>query len=64
MKDCYLVYLLNRDKNFKTLVFTQTRLGAERLSLVLHSLGFNVECIHGDMSQPQREKSLNKFKND
>ncbi len=28
MKDCYLVYLLNEDRNRKTIVFAQTRLGA------------------------------------
>ena len=62
MKDCYLVHLLNKDRNTKAIVFTQTRLGSERLSLVLHHLGFSVECLHGDMSQTQRFKSLNKFK--
>jgi len=42
MKDCYLVYLLNKNRVFKTIIFAQTRLGAERLTLILHSLHFNV----------------------
>lgn len=54
MKDCYLVYLLNKDRKSKTIIFAQTRLGAERLTLILFNLGFSVECLHGDMSQPQR----------
>jgi len=57
-----MVYLLNQERNNKAIVFTQTRLGSERLALVLHHLGFSVECLHGDMSQNQRIKSLNKFK--
>ena len=32
------------------------------MSLVLHHLGFSVECLHGDMSQAQRVKSFTKFK--
>lgn len=36
MKDCYLVHLLNEDRNRKTIVFAQTRLGAERITLTLH----------------------------
>ncbi len=62
MKDCYLVYLLNKERNIKAIVFTQTKLGSERLALVLNQLGFSVECLHGDMSQAQRMKSLAKFK--
>ena len=57
-----MVYLLNQERTTKTIVFAQTRLGAERLSLVLHHLAFSVECLHGDMSQAQREKSYNRFK--
>ena len=42
MKDCYMVYLLNKERSIKSIIFTQTRLGAERLTLVLNELGFSV----------------------
>jgi ATP-dependent RNA helicase DDX47/RRP3 len=54
--------MLNQHRNIKAIIFTQTKLGSERLALVLNHLGFSVECLHGDMSQTQRFKSLNKFK--
>ena len=62
LKDCYLVYILNLERNDKAIVFSQTRLGSERIALVLNQLGFSVQCLHGDMSQTQRIKSLNQFK--
>lgn len=35
MKDCYLIFLLNQDRGRKTIIFAQTRLGAERIALTL-----------------------------
>lgn len=61
-KDCYLVYLLNMFKTERSIVFVKTCLGAERLFLVLRELKFNVDCLHGDLSQPQRLKALENFK--
>ena len=36
MKDCYLVYLINANRACKTIIFAQTRLGAERIALTLN----------------------------
>lgn len=62
-KDCYLVYLINRFKNDRIIIFGKTCLGVERLYLVLKELKFSVDCLHGNLSQPQRIKSLDNFKN-
>lgn len=56
--------LLNKDGFAKTLVFTRTKHGANRLAMVLHKKGHRVEAIHGNKSQSQRERALRKFKND
>ena len=61
MKDCYLLRILVKMPKKKTIVFAATRLGAERLTLLLNELSYGVECLHGDMSQTQRMKSLQKF---
>jgi ATP-dependent RNA helicase RhlE len=46
-----------------TLIFTRTRSGADRLSQELSNCGFNAGCIHGEISQPQRERVLSRFRN-
>ncbi len=44
------------------LVFTRTRIGAERLARQLARAGVAAEAIHGDRSQGQRERALEGFK--
>lgn len=57
-KDCYLVYLLKKFKDDRVIIFGKTCLGVERLFLILRELKFNVDCLHGDLSQPQRLRAL------
>ena len=45
------------------LVFTRTKHRAERLYEQLKVRGFNVDCLHGDRSQGQREQALEQFRN-
>ncbi len=45
----------------QTLIFTRTKLGAERLAKELVRDGFNAAMIHGDRSQSQRNAALNGF---
>ncbi|KAH9298945.1 hypothetical protein KI387_030627, partial [Taxus chinensis] len=61
-KDCYLVYLLNEMSGSTTMVFTRTCESTRRLSLILRNLGLDAIPISGQMSQPKRIGSLNKFK--
>ncbi|MEP7271764.1 MAG: DEAD/DEAH box helicase [Acidobacteriota bacterium] len=61
-KTALLVHLLERDGYSRVLVFTRTRRGAERLSHILASKELQVNRIHADRTQPQREAALRGFK--
>lgn len=51
------------DPAFKrTLVFTRTKRGADRVAKHLTAKGLNASAIHGDKSQGQRERALTAFK--
>jgi ATP-dependent RNA helicase RhlE len=45
-----------------TLVFVRTKRGADRLAQKLARHGIRVVTMHGDRSQPQRERALEKFR--
>ncbi len=34
-KDCYLLHLLHKNEDKKTIIFAQTKLGSERIALLL-----------------------------
>ncbi|MEX0919303.1 MAG: DEAD/DEAH box helicase [Parcubacteria group bacterium] len=56
---------LLRDPDFsKVLVFGRTKHGIEKLAKELNVRGFKAESIHGNKSQPQRQRSLDLFKRD
>jgi ATP-dependent RNA helicase DeaD len=57
-----LVRLIDTEPEFYALVFSRTRRGADRLSEKLSNMGLDVEALHGDISQGQRERILAKFK--
>ena len=55
-----LVELLEKDRGL-TLVFVRTKRGADRLVHKLKQRGIKVEGMHGDMTQPARQKALKRF---
>ena len=58
-----LIARILADKEFdRVLVFTRTKHGADRLTKFLENEGHGVAAIHGNKSQPQREKALNAFR--
>ncbi|MDO8565489.1 MAG: DEAD/DEAH box helicase [bacterium] len=59
-----LANLLTEPGFSKVLVFGRTKHGVEKLSKELNVRGFKAESIHGNKSQPQRQRSLDLFKND
>jgi len=61
-KMALLLHLLERDRHERVLVFTRTRRGAERLSHILAARAHQVNRIHADRTQPQREAALRGFK--
>merc|ERR1719348_1335446 len=46
----------------RTLVFVETKKGADQLDEFLHREGFPVTSIHGDRTQREREEALRRFK--
>ena len=58
-----LIELLGDPRMARTLVFTRTKRGADRVAKRLDRAGISAAAIHGNKSQPQREKALAGFKN-
>jgi ATP-dependent RNA helicase RhlE len=61
-KTTLLLHLLEREQCSRALVFTRTRRGAEGLARALAAGGSQVDRLHADRSQPQREAALRRFK--
>jgi len=57
-----LVALLEEEPGL-TIVFVRTKRGADRLAQKLSRRGVGVVAMHGDLSQSQRERALEKFRN-
>jgi len=57
-----LLRLIETEAEFYALVFCRTRIGADRLAAKLSQFGHEVEAMHGDVTQAQRERVLAKFK--
>lgn len=58
--DCGCLLLLGPDA--LTLVFVETKKGADLLEEYLCKVGYPATSIHGDRSQREREAALNSFK--
>jgi len=54
--------VLGREKPGLAMIFTRTRFAAERLANSLSAEGFDVEGIHGNLTQAQRTKIMDEFK--
>ena len=57
-----LCRIIDMEKNFYGLIFCRTKVSADELSNRLNDRGYESEAIHGDLSQSQRERILEKFK--
>ena len=63
-KQAKLIELLNDPEFNKVLIFGETKHGVQRLSDNLNKLGIRTQAIHGNKSQPQRQRALQDFKNE
>lgn len=61
-KPALLTLLLRRDKMDRVLIFSRTKHGADRIVKQLAQSGIPANAIHGNKSQPQRERALGEFK--
>ena len=57
-----LIHLLKENDLDRTLVFTRTKYGADKLVKQLSRKGINAAAIHGDKSQNSRQRALSDFK--
>ena len=57
-----LVSILKDDDVDSALVFTRTKYGADKVAKHLSKAGIQAEAIHGNKSQPQRDRAMNGFK--
>lgn len=57
-----LVRLLDAEYNFYWIVFCKTKSDVDWLVSILSGKWYNVDSLHGDISQSQREKTIKKFK--
>jgi len=57
-----LVDLLGDAELSRVIVFTRTKHGANKVVEHLISAGISADAIHGNKSQPQREKALDRFR--
>ena len=61
-KQSLLLSMLRDDTFSRVIVFTRTKHGANKVAGVLENAGIQVNAIHGNKSQPQREKALREFR--
>ncbi len=61
-KRSLLAKLLHELPDVRTLVFTRTKFGAEKLARHLRREGYGVEALHGDRTQSSRNVALERFK--
>ena len=57
-----LAEILRKGTMGRTLVFTRTKHGADKVTQHLEAVGLPAAAIHGNKSQPQRERALAAFK--
>ncbi len=57
-----LCHLIRKDNITKTVVFTRTKHGADRVARKLNSVGLTALAIHGNKAQNQRTRTLDSFK--
>jgi ATP-dependent RNA helicase DeaD len=54
--------IIDFNENFFGIIFCTTRLETQDISDQLIKAGFNADCLHGDLSQQQRDKVMGKFR--
>ncbi len=57
-----LIKLLEREQPTRAIVFCRTKRGADRVGLLLRGAGHRADTMHGNLSQPQRNRVLQAFR--
>ena len=61
-KSPLLVHLLNTGNIARTVIFTRTKHGADKIAKYLKQSDIRADALHGDKSQEQRQRALYNFK--
>jgi len=61
-KSSLLIHLIQEKKINRTLVFTRTKHGADKIAKSLNHANIRAEALHGNKSQQARERALDNFK--
>lgn len=62
-KDTSLCRLLDYLSPHRALIFCNTKRKVDQLTLTLKARGYSAEALHGDLSQHQRDRVMNLFRN-
>jgi ATP-dependent RNA helicase DeaD len=54
--------IVDAEDDFYGIVFCATKVDADELARKLSAMGYQAEALHGDISQPERERILAKFR--
>ncbi|HVY54344.1 MAG TPA: DEAD/DEAH box helicase, partial [Thermodesulfobacteriota bacterium] len=57
-----LCRIIDVEEEFYGLIFCRTKVDADKVAGKLMKRGYDADALHGDLSQNQRERTLNKFK--
>jgi len=61
-KPALLVHLLKEKNITRTLIFTRTKHGADKIAKYLNQSGIKADALHGNKSQEARQRALQNFK--
>ncbi|MFQ5335258.1 MAG: DEAD/DEAH box helicase, partial [Flavobacteriales bacterium] len=61
-KTAALTRFLDMQPDMQAIMFCRTRRETQSISEDLHKQGYNVEALHGDLSQSQRDAAMRRFK--
>ena len=62
LKQSALMYMLQAQQPFLSVVFCRTKLRAKKLNEALQDAGYMSDELHGDLSQAKREQVMKKFR--
>jgi ATP-dependent RNA helicase DeaD len=54
--------IIDFNEDFFGIIFCTTRIETQEISDALMKAGYNADCLHGDLSQQQRDKVMGKFR--
>lgn len=54
--------IIDFNDNFFGIIFCTTRIETQEISDAIVKAGYNADCLHGDLSQQQRDKVMGKFR--